>query len=191
LGNVVAGNLSDQIGRRLLGIITLIVAPVMSAVFFNSSRNIMVASWVLSLFAQTAASTILNAYSAELFPTSHHRCMAAPVWRPAVLDATFCDAVAIQNVVWEFEPTPLRQPVFSFRDSLLLCVKRTHLPAISHSRSNGELLSLKLTASLEDFSLFALWAVDLACSWTWRLTLNKRMVVAGPPDLSGISCVNS
>jgi putative MFS transporter len=71
LGNVVAGNLSDQIGRRLLGVITLIVAPVMWTVFFNSSGNIMVASWVLSLFAQTAASTILNAYSAELFPTSH------------------------------------------------------------------------------------------------------------------------
>jgi putative MFS transporter len=71
LGNVVAGNLSDQIGRRFLGVITLIVAPVMWTVFFNSSGNIMVASWVLSLFAQTAASTILNAYSAELFPTSH------------------------------------------------------------------------------------------------------------------------
>jgi MFS family permease len=71
LGNVVAGNLSDQMGRRLLGFITLIVAPVMWTVFFNSSGDIMVASWVLSLFAQTAASTILNAYSAELFPTSH------------------------------------------------------------------------------------------------------------------------
>ena len=31
----------------------------------------MIASWVLSLFAQTAASNLLNAYSAELFPTSH------------------------------------------------------------------------------------------------------------------------
>jgi putative MFS transporter len=71
LGNVMAGNLSDQIGRRILGIITLIVAPVMWTVFFNSAGNIMIASWVLSLFAQTAASTILNAYSAELFPTSH------------------------------------------------------------------------------------------------------------------------
>jgi putative MFS transporter len=71
LGNVIAGNLSDQIGRRTLGVIAMIVAPAMWTVFFNSSGNIMVASWVLSLFAQTAASTILNAYSAELFPTSH------------------------------------------------------------------------------------------------------------------------
>src|SRR5260221_6955781 len=76
LGNVVAGNLSDQIGRRLLGVITLIVAPAMWTLFFNSSGKIMIASWVMSLFAQTAASTILNAYSAELFPISH-RSMAA------------------------------------------------------------------------------------------------------------------
>lgn len=71
LGNVVAGSLSDQLGRRLVGIIALIGAPVMWTVFFNSSGNIMIASWVVSLFAQTAASTVLNAYSAELFPTSH------------------------------------------------------------------------------------------------------------------------
>ena len=71
LGNVVVGNLSDQIGRRLLGVITLVAAPAMWTVFFNSSGDIMIASWVLSLFAQTAASTLLNAYSAELFPTSH------------------------------------------------------------------------------------------------------------------------
>ena len=71
LGNVVAGNLSDQIGRRILGAIAMTVAPAMWTVFFNSSGNIMIASWVMSLFAQTAASTILNAYSAELFPTSY------------------------------------------------------------------------------------------------------------------------
>jgi MFS transporter, putative metabolite:H+ symporter len=71
LGNVVAGNLSDQIGRRFLGAVAMTVAPAMWTVFFNSSGNIMIASWVMSLFAQTAASTILNAYSAELFPTSY------------------------------------------------------------------------------------------------------------------------
>jgi len=49
----------------------MVLAPAMWTVFFNSSGNIMVAAWILSLFAQTAASTILNAYSAELFPTSY------------------------------------------------------------------------------------------------------------------------
>ncbi len=71
LGNVVAGELSDQLGRRILGTVALMVAPAMWAVFFRSTGTIMIASWVMSLFAQTAASTILNAFSAELFPTSH------------------------------------------------------------------------------------------------------------------------
>ena len=70
-GNVIAGNLSDQIGRRVLGTIALILAPAMWAIFFASSGRIMVAAWVASLFAQTSASTIHNAFSAELFPTSH------------------------------------------------------------------------------------------------------------------------
>ena len=71
LGNVFAGNLSDSIGRRVLGAIMLLVAPAMWAVFFRSAGKIMVVSWVMSLFAQTSASTILNTFSAELFPTSH------------------------------------------------------------------------------------------------------------------------
>jgi MFS family permease len=71
LGNVFAGNLSDNIGRRTLGTIMLLVAPAMWAVFFRTAGKIMIGSWVLSLFAQTSASTILNAFSAELFPTSH------------------------------------------------------------------------------------------------------------------------
>jgi putative MFS transporter len=71
LGNVVAGNLSDQFGRRFLGAAALLLAPAMWAVFFRSTGNLMIAAWVLSLFAQTSASTILNAFSAELFPTSH------------------------------------------------------------------------------------------------------------------------
>lgn len=71
LGNIIAGNLSDLIGRRFPGAIALILAPAMWALFFRSSGSIMVAAWVGSLFAQTSASTILNAFSAELFPTSH------------------------------------------------------------------------------------------------------------------------
>jgi len=71
LGNVFAGNLSDSVGRRSLGAIMLLLAPAMWAVFFRSTGKIMIGSWIVSLFAQTSASTILNAFSAELFPTSH------------------------------------------------------------------------------------------------------------------------
>ena len=71
LGNIAAGHLSDQLGRRAVGTLALFAAPAMSVVFFNSAGSAMIAAWTTSLFAQTAASTVLNAYSAELFPTSH------------------------------------------------------------------------------------------------------------------------
>ena len=35
----------------------------------------------------------------------------------------------------------LRQRVFSFRDSLICCVKNAHLAGIRHPRSTGELVS--------------------------------------------------
>jgi putative MFS transporter len=71
LGNIVAGELSDLLGRRILGTAMLLLAPAMWALFYRSSGTVMVAAWIVSLFAQTASSTILNAFSAELFPTSH------------------------------------------------------------------------------------------------------------------------
>ena len=71
LGNVVAGSLSDYLGRRFIGALFIVLAPALWALFFSSSGKLMVATWIASLFAQTAASTILNAFSAELFPTSH------------------------------------------------------------------------------------------------------------------------
>ena len=71
LGSVAAGYLSDHIGRRTVGVASMIAAPALGALFFNSSGLVMIAAWVSALFAQTAGSTMLNAFSAELFPTSH------------------------------------------------------------------------------------------------------------------------
>jgi hypothetical protein len=58
-----------------------------------------------------------------------------------------------------FKSASLRRRVFSFRDSLLLCVKDAHLAGIRHPRSTGEPVSSGPNASFEDSSLFALWAV--------------------------------
>ena len=59
-------------------------------------------------------------------------------------------------------------------------MNNAHLAGIRHPRSTGETaLRCGSDASFEDFSLFALWAVDSASRWTWLLTLNKRRVVAG------------
>lgn len=71
LGGVVAGYLSDRIGRRAIAVGSIVAAPIMGASFFNTGGVPMMAAWVLGLFAQTSASTMLNTYAAELFPTSH------------------------------------------------------------------------------------------------------------------------
>ena len=69
------------------------------------------------------------------------------------------------KVARQFESHPLRQRVFSFRDSLITRAKSAHLAGIRQPRSTGETISSGSNASFEDFSLFALWAVDLACRW--------------------------
>jgi MFS transporter, putative metabolite:H+ symporter len=71
IGNLIAGFLSDEIGRRYVGAFFLLIAPILGAVFYNTSGDLMIAAWVIGLFANTAGSTVLNTYSAELFPTSH------------------------------------------------------------------------------------------------------------------------
>ena len=65
MGNVVAGDLSDRFGRRLLVTVVMLMAPTFGIAFDNRAGQTMVACWVISLFAQTA-STILT----ESFPTS-------------------------------------------------------------------------------------------------------------------------
>ena len=70
-GNLAGGFLSDEIGRRYVGALLLFFAPVLGAVFYNTSGILMAGCWVVGLFANTGASAVLNAYSAELFPTSH------------------------------------------------------------------------------------------------------------------------
>jgi len=76
-------------------------------------------------------------------------------------------STSFQKVARQFEFNSLQQRVFSFRDSLLLWVKNAHLAGIRHPTSTGEPVSSVSNASFEDFSLFALWAVDLAHRWAW------------------------
>ncbi|MBF6567664.1 MAG: MFS transporter [Candidatus Binataceae bacterium] len=71
LGNIIAGHLSDHLGRRIVGPVFLIAAPLLGALFFNLSGAFVAAAWIGALFSQTAGSTVLNTFSAELFPTSH------------------------------------------------------------------------------------------------------------------------
>jgi len=71
LGNIVAGRLSDRLGRRTMGGAFLFLAPVFAMLVFTTTSNWVVPFWILDLFFDTASATILAAYSAELFPTSY------------------------------------------------------------------------------------------------------------------------
>jgi MFS family permease len=71
LGNIVAGRLSDRLGRRSMGGTFLFLAPVFAMLVFTTSGNWVILFWILQLFFDTASGTILSAYGTELFPTSY------------------------------------------------------------------------------------------------------------------------
>lgn len=71
LGHIVVGRLSDRIGRRTMGSICYFIAPLLTIVIYNSSGAVIIPAWILELFLDSASGTIVAAYSAELFPTSH------------------------------------------------------------------------------------------------------------------------
>lgn len=71
LGNIVAGRMSDRVGRRRLGGAFLLLAPVFAMLVFTIRSNWVILFWILQLFFDTASGTILSAYSAELFPTAY------------------------------------------------------------------------------------------------------------------------
>jgi putative MFS transporter len=71
MGSIVAGRLSDRHGRRVMGATFLFLSPVLTIWMYTASGWSIVPAWILETFFDIAASTILNAYSAELFPTSY------------------------------------------------------------------------------------------------------------------------
>jgi len=83
MGNIVAGRLSDRFGRRTMGSIFYLLAPILTVWLYSSGSNVLVTTgifrpfplvvpiWIFELFFDVASSTIAYAYSAELFPTSY------------------------------------------------------------------------------------------------------------------------
>ena len=84
MGNIVAGRLSDRFGRRRMGAMFYLLAPVLAWFLYSSysstmipvpmlnrSMSAVIPIWVFHLFFDVASSTIVTAYSAELFPTSY------------------------------------------------------------------------------------------------------------------------
>lgn len=71
LGSIVAGRLSDRYGRRTMGATFMMLSPLMTIWMYTAPGISIVPAWILEVFFDIASGTILNAYSAELFPTSY------------------------------------------------------------------------------------------------------------------------
>jgi putative MFS transporter len=71
LGSIMAGRLSDRWGRRRMGATFTMLAPILTAALYSTRNFVVVPMWILHLFFDIAAATILRAYSAEMFPTSY------------------------------------------------------------------------------------------------------------------------
>ena len=71
MGNIAAGRLSDRFGRRVMGGLFMFLAALFAFWVFSAPGWSVVPAWILQLFFDTAAGTIMGAYGAELFPTSH------------------------------------------------------------------------------------------------------------------------
>ncbi len=71
MGNIIVGRLSDRFGRRQMGSLCFLLAPLTTVWIYRAAGSGVIPAWVLELFFDTASSTIFSAYGAELFPTSH------------------------------------------------------------------------------------------------------------------------
>jgi len=70
VGNVVAGNLGDRFGRRVVGFVALVLYPVAAIAFYQGPAWLLPVSFALIVFTSSAADVVISAFSAELFPTS-------------------------------------------------------------------------------------------------------------------------
>jgi putative MFS transporter len=71
LGSIIAGRVSDRFGRHRMGVAFMLAGPVFELMVYSSGGRAVSAFWVGCLFCDQASITLLNAYGAELFPTSH------------------------------------------------------------------------------------------------------------------------
>jgi MFS family permease len=70
IGNIVAGRSSDRFGRRVMGSLFMLGAAFLILCLYTTRSNTVVGLWIVWLFCDQAAGTLINAYSAELFPTA-------------------------------------------------------------------------------------------------------------------------
>lgn len=71
-GNIVAGRLSDRLGRRHVLMTTIVIGGVSFAVLYSGHEGWAVpVSWILAIFGYLASDALLAGYPAEIFPTAY------------------------------------------------------------------------------------------------------------------------
>lgn len=70
LGNVVAGQLADRIGRRVVGAVSLGLFPPFAFLFYGGPGWTVPIAWTVFIFCESAGGAIIRAFSTELFPTA-------------------------------------------------------------------------------------------------------------------------
>jgi putative MFS transporter len=71
LGSIIAGRASDRFGRRRMGAVFMMLAPILAAALYTCRTWLVIPIWIALLFFDIAAATILRAYGTEMFPTSY------------------------------------------------------------------------------------------------------------------------
>jgi len=119
LGNVVAGWLSDSLGRRTMAAVVTFIAPLLMLLFLHTGGAVMIAAWIGQLFCDTASTTLLNTFGAELFPTAQRSTATSTVtvaatlgaalglWMESVLFAftgSHWSAVSLLTIAWIVSP---------------------------------------------------------------------------------------
>jgi len=93
IGNLVAGNLADRIGRRRVGAAFLAVFPLFAILFYNGPAWALPLGFAGFVFCDTAGGVIVRALSTELFPTSHRGTSAG--WVTVVLTLGWAGGLAL------------------------------------------------------------------------------------------------
>jgi MFS family permease len=74
---LVAGNLGDRYGRRVVGFAALAFYPIAAIVFYQGPPWLLAVSFALIVFTSSAADVVIGAFTAELFPTSQRGASSA------------------------------------------------------------------------------------------------------------------